>query len=197
MAFDLSRSHRAVLDAADFKAIEDLFRELETEGAAILGRAADDEKILFERTLMMRFVGQGAETDLAIAPRPFDQWRKADIRELFDTEYRRLYGRTYDDNAVEFVTFKVRASLPAKPFNIPPLKNNQANLAECVKSTRPAYSLARKDFVKHTVYDRSALFPGAAFEGPAIIEERESTIVVGEGAAARVDEFGFVWVDLH
>jgi len=197
VAFDLSRSHRAVLDAADFKAIEDLFRELETEGAAILGRAADDEKILFERTLMMRFVGQGAETDLAIAPRPFDQWRKADIRELFDTEYRRLYGRTYDDNAVEFVTFKVWASLPAKPFNIPPLKNNQANLAECVKSTRPAYSLARKDFVKHTVYDRSALFPGAAFEGPAIIEERESTIVVGEGAAARVDEFGFVWVDLH
>jgi len=197
VAFDLSRSHRAVLDAADFKAIEDLFRELETEGAAILGRAADDEKVLFERTLMMRFVGQGAETDLAIASRPFDQWRKADIRELFDTEYKRLYGRTYDDNAVEFVTFKVRASLPAKPFNIPPLKNIPANLAECVKSTRPAYSLARKDFVEHTVYDRSALFPGAAFEGPAIIEERESTIVVGEGAAARVDEFGFVWVDLH
>jgi len=197
VAFDLSRSHRVGLDAADFKAIEALFRELETEGAAILGPAADDGDIRFERTLLMRFVGQGAETDLAIAPRPFDQWRTAEIREQFDTEYKRLYGRTYDDNAVEFVTFKVRASLPTKPFRIPTLKTSRTRLAECVKSARPAYSMARKDFVEHTVYDRSRLFPGAAFTGPAIIEERESTIVVGEGAAARVDEYGFVWIDLE
>jgi N-methylhydantoinase A len=32
--------------------------------------------------------------------------------------------------------------------------------------------------------------------GPAIIEEKESTIVIGEDAAARVDGFGFVWVDI-
>lgn len=197
VAFDLSRSHRAVLDAADFREIENLFRELETEGAAILGGAAENEEILFERTLMMRFVGQGAETDLAIASRPFDQWRKAEIRELFDTEYKRLYGRTYADNAVEFITFKVRASLPAKPFRIPPLKTSRTSLAECIKSARPAYCLTRRAFVEHTVYDRFRLFPGAAFAGPAIIEERESTIVVGAGAAARVDEFGFVWIDLE
>jgi len=197
VAFDMSRSHRAVLDGADFAEIENLFSELETESAAILGGTAKNEEILVERTLMMRFVGQGAETDLAIASRPFDQWRKAEIRELFDSEYKRLYGRTYDDNPVEFVTFKVRASLPARPFRIPPLKTGGTSLATCVKSTRPAYSLARKDFVEHTVYDRSRLFPGAAFAGPAIIEERESTIVVGEGAAARVDEFGFVWIDLE
>lgn len=197
VAFDLSRSHRVVLDTADFAEIENLFRELEAEGAAILGRSAAGDAIVFERTLMMRFVGQGAETDLNLPARPLDQWRKAEIRELFDTEYKRLYGRTYDDNAVEFVTFKVRASLPVRPFRIPPLTTSRTSLAECVKSARPAYCLARKDFVEHTVYDRSGLFPGAAFEGPAIIEERESTIIVGERAAARVDEFGFVWIDLH
>jgi N-methylhydantoinase A len=32
--------------------------------------------------------------------------------------------------------------------------------------------------------------------GPAIVEEKESTIVVGEDAVARVDEFGFVWIDI-
>ncbi len=196
VAFDLSRSHRAALDEADFSEIEKLFRALETEGAAILGSTAGSEKILFERTLMMRFVGQGAETNLAIAARPFDQWRKKEIRDLFDTEYKRLYGRTYDDNTVEFVTFKVRASLPARPFRIPPLKQTGTSLSDCVKSSRPAFSLARKDFAEHTVYDRARLFPGAKFEGPAIIEERESTIVIGEDAGVRVDEFGFVWIDL-
>ena len=38
---------------------------------------------------------------------------------------------------------------------------------------------------------------GAKFEGPAIVEERESTIIVGEDAEARVDEYGFVWINLN
>ena len=197
VAFDLSRSHRAGLAEANFSEIEKLFQALENEGAAILGSPADSAKILFERTLMMRFVWQGAETDLPIAAKPFDQWGKEEIRDLFDTAYKRLYGRTYADNAVEFVTFKVRASLPAKPFRIPPLKQTRTSLAECVKSSRMAFSLGRKAFIEHTVYDRARLFPGAEFEGPAIIEERESTIVIGENAGVRVDEFGFVWIDLH
>jgi N-methylhydantoinase A len=46
------------------------------------------------------------------------------------------------------------------------------------------------------VYDRYKLFPGAAFRGPAIIEERESTVIVGEKAQVRSDEFGFLRVDL-
>ncbi len=38
------------------------------------------------------------------------------------------------------------------------------------------------------VYDRYQLGPGASFDGPAIVEERESTVVVGPGARATVDE---------
>jgi N-methylhydantoinase A len=197
VAFDLSRSHRVVLDEADFSEIEKLFHALETEGAAILGNAAGNPEIRFERTLMMRFVGQGAETDLALESKPFDQWVIKEIRALFDAEYKRLYGRTYHDNAVEFVTFKVRASLPERPFKIPPLKNTQTRLADSVKTKRMAFSIASKEYIEHTVYDRSGLFPGAEIKGPAIIEERESTIIIGEKANARVDEFGFVWIDIH
>jgi N-methylhydantoinase A len=40
------------------------------------------------------------------------------------------------------------------------------------------------------------LFPGATFSGPAIIEERESTVIVGEDAKVKVDEFGFLWIQM-
>jgi N-methylhydantoinase A len=53
-----------------------------------------------------------------------------------------------------------------------------------------------RDFIPYTVYDRYKLFPDARFPGPAIIEERESTLIVGEDAYASTDEFGFLWVDL-
>ncbi len=197
VAFDLTRSHRVGLDEARFHEIERLFKELEAEGAAILLQAGKEEKIIFERTLMMRFVGQGAETDLLIERKPFDRWEKAQIRQLFDEVYKKLYGRTYPETPVEFVTFKVRASLPQREFRLPPLRQTQGEIAAAVKGERPAYSLVRKEFIPFRVYDRFKLFPGAKMDGPAIIEEKESTIIVGEDARAEVDAYGFVWIDLN
>ena len=194
VAFDMSRSHRVRLEEADFADIEALFQALEKEGAATLGGIG--EEVIFERTLMMRFVGQGAETDLPIERKPFDQWTVKGIRGRFDAAYKNLYGRTYPENAVEFVTFKVRARLPRKPFAIPALEKATGRLMDCIKGQRPAFSLIEKDYIPFTVYDRQALFAGAEMPGPAIIEERESTIVLGEDARARVDERGFIWIDI-
>ncbi len=196
VAFDLTRSHRVALADADLSEIEQLFQDLESEGAAILQQAGKEEAIIFKRTLMMRFVGQGAETDLVIEPKPFDQWKKAQIRGFFDEAYKKLYGRTYPETPVEFVTFKVRASLPTREFRIPPIHASKGKLDDCIKGKRRAFSLTRKEFIPFTVYDRFRLFPGAEMPGPAIIEERESTIVVGEDATASVDDFGFVWINL-
>ncbi len=195
VAFDLSRSHRVNLEDADFEEIERLFQSLEQEGAAILHEAAKEKSIHYQRTLMLRFVGQGSETDLQIVGKPFDKFSKEEIRALFDREYQRLYGRTYPETPVEFVTFKVRASLPERPFSIAELTNRGGSLEQCIKGRRQAFSLIKKDFIPFTVYDRLRLFPGAVLEGPAIVEERESTIVIGEDARGKVDEYGFVWID--
>ena len=43
-------------------------------------------------------------------------------------------------------------------------------------------------FAEVPVYDRYRLTPGDAFDGPAIVEERESTVVLGPNARARVDD---------
>jgi len=196
VAFDMSRSHRKVLDDADFKEIEALFGELEAESAKILEGAQKGDRIIYNRTLLMRFVGQGAEIDLNIENVDFQTFSKQDIRTLFDTEYKRLYGRTAEESPVEFVTFKVRASLPKKPFTISKLATTNRDIKACIKGQRKAFSIAKKDYIPYTVYDRSKLFPEASFEGPAIIEERESTIVLGEDARIRVDDFGFIWVQL-
>ena len=196
VAFDLSRSHRKKLDEADFKEIELLFNELEHESAKILKGAQSGDDIIYERTLLMRFVGQGAEIDLEIEIKDFTKFSKNEIRTMFDEEYKRLYGRTSAESPVEFVTFKVRASLPKKPFTISKLSTQNRDIKACIKGQRSAFSIIKKEYIPFTVYDRSKLFAHAEFEGPAIIEERESTIVIGEDTKARVDEFGFIWVQI-
>ena len=55
------------------------------------------------------------------------------------------------------------------------------------KRTRQAYFPEAAGYVETPVYDRYTLAPGMVFAGPAIIEERESTTVIGPGARIRVD----------
>jgi N-methylhydantoinase A len=194
-AFDLVRSHKASLDGADFAAIEDIFAALEAEGRRTLRKSGAGEEVQFDRSVDVRFVGQGSETNIPVPERDFSRVPRSEIRKRFDETYEKLYGRTYPDSPVEFINFKVRARLPERLLRLPKLAGS-GSLADAVKGRRPAYSAQDGCFVEHTVYDRYRLFPDAAFRGPAIVEERESTVVLGPDASATVDAHGFLSVEL-
>jgi N-methylhydantoinase A len=194
-AFDLVRSHKVPLASVDFAKLEALFRELEAEGAHTLRKAGAEGEIKFSRSVEARFIGQGSETSLPIAPGDFGAVDPAELRRRFDQAYAKLYGRTYPQSPVEFVNFCVRASLPVKLLTLPKLAA-RGPVGDAVKRERKAYCGIAHAFIDHCVYDRYKLAPGAQIDGPAIFEERESTLVVGQGARSRVDEFGFLWVTL-
>jgi N-methylhydantoinase A len=195
-AFDMVRSHKVPLKEADFREIEKIYQEMETEGARTLQKSGEAEDIRFNRSVDARFVGQGSETTIPIPERRFTEVKREDVRKRFDDIYKRFYGRTYPDSPVEFINFKIRASLPERLLQLPKMKSDRTSLEDAVKGQRQAYSGLVKDFIPYTVYDRYRLFPGAIFHGPAIIEERESTVIVGEDAVVSVDEYGFLWVEL-
>ena len=194
-AFDLVRSHKVPFAGADLAKLEGLFRELEAEGERTLRRAGAEGPIEFSRSVEARFIGQGSETSLAVPREDFGKLDAAELRRRFDETYARLYGRTYAESPVEFVNFCVRASLPVKLLTLPKISVS-GRASDAAKGKRNAYCGSAKDFIAHTVYDRYKLPPGAQIAGPAIVEERESTVIVGAGAAARVDEYGFLWIEL-
>jgi N-methylhydantoinase A/oxoprolinase/acetone carboxylase beta subunit len=195
-SFDLLRSHKVPLGEANFEEIEKIFNELESEGRKILQNEETKEEIKIERSMDMRFIGQGSEINIPISERDFKRLKKEKIRRLFDEEYQRLYGRTYPDSEVEFINFKVRASLPVAFLKFSKIEKISDSIDIAIKGRRLAYSQKVGDFIPYTVYDRYKLYPSAKFNGPAIIEERESTTVVGEDATVRVDDFGFLWIEI-
>jgi N-methylhydantoinase A/oxoprolinase/acetone carboxylase beta subunit len=65
-----------------------------------------------------------------------------------------------------------------------------------VKGTRPAYCFQTRQMQAHMVYDRYALRPGMRLEGRAIIEERESTTIIGVGGNVLVDAMGTLVIAL-
>jgi N-methylhydantoinase A/oxoprolinase/acetone carboxylase beta subunit len=196
-AYDLVRSHKVALDAADFGELESIFKAMEAEGAKTLQKSGREDDITFERSVDVRFMGQGSETNIPVSERNFTDVKREVVRRRFDEIYEKLYGRTYPDSPVEFINFKLRARLPERLLRLPKIEKKVESLEDAIKAHRQAYSGIAKDFILYTVYDRYNLFPGARFQGPAIIEERESTVVVGEETSISVDDFGFLWVNLE
>ena len=198
-AFDMVRSHKVSLNEADFNEIEKIYSEMELEGAKTLQKSGETEDIRLERSVDARFVGQGSETTVSIPEKRFIDVNREDVRNRFDETYKRLYGRTYPDSPVEFINFRIRASLPERLLQLPKIDpvHSGASLDDAIKGQRQAFSGLIKDFIPYTVYDRYKLFPDARFRGPAIIEERESTVIVGEDASVSVDEYGFLWIELE
>lgn len=196
-AFDVVRSHKTPLLDADFAALEGIFHGLETAAATALQSSGATSVVNFDRSVDVRFVGQGSETTLQLPTVDFSTLTPQAVRSRFDTLYAKLYGRTYPDCAVEFVSFRVRASLPVTLLELPKLRRlADATAAGAIKGQRPAFCPLAGAMILHTVYDRYLLAPGVQLSGPAIIEERESTVVVGARGQVRVDDFGFLWIDL-
>ena len=195
-AFDLLRSHKVSLGNADFGEIEKIFQELEAEAARILKKEATEKDIQFRKVPGYAFCRTGRGDQRPPLRKRFHKAKQEEVRRRFDEVYEKLYGRTYPDSEVEFINFKVRASLPERLLQLPKLEKKGRPLDEAIKGKRQAYSPIARDFIPYTVYDRYKLFPTATFRGPAIIEEKESTVIVGEEARVSTDEFGFLWIDL-
>ena len=196
-AFDLVRSHKVTLDDADFSEIEKIFKSMEAEGLKTVLKTGGGEEVTFERSIDVRFVGQGSETNIDVPSTDFTGMKGEDIRNRYDSIYEKLFGRTYPDSPVEFINFKVRASLPARLLTLQERDFSHNSLGGARKGSRPAFSEISGEFIQYTVYDRYLLPADVSFMGPAIIEEKESTVIVGEDASVSMDRYGFLWINLE
>ncbi|MGH7334902.1 MAG: hydantoinase/oxoprolinase family protein [Candidatus Rokuibacteriota bacterium] len=188
LTFDFVRTLRQRLDGADWSLVNRRFEEMEAEGRTLLTRAGiSAAEIRVSRLAEMRYLGQGHEVEAAIPDGRLGSEHLATITASFETAYQALYHRLPQGMPIEALNWRVTVagSAPA----MPPIKaGDAARTGAAVKGTRQAYFDEAGGFVEVSVYDRYALAPGVQFGGPAIVEERESTAVIGPGARCRVDD---------
>jgi N-methylhydantoinase A len=196
LAFDFVRSAYSRFDRIDWQFANGLLDEMAEEGRRILvssGLAAN--AISYQRTADMRFVGQGHEVSVTLPDGVLGPEHLTSIAIAFEETYRGLYGRKGPDVPLEVINWRVVASGPQPAMNFK-LSRETSNYTDARKGSRSAYFPEHGRYVDTVVYDRYAFTPGMKFDGPAIVEERESTLIVGVGGRARVDERLNVIVEL-
>ena len=188
ISFEQVRSHPLRLDQADAAAnIADVVRTLEAEVSARLiaaGIAPDD--LMIERSADMRLFGQLHEINVPLPAGAIDEAAMPIITATFVDAYAARYTSVYGGVAIQMVSVRVRGRGPVPELSLTEAGGGVAGVAQ--KGSRPAFF--GDGFVTTLVYDRYALAVGQTIAGPAIIEEREATTVIGPGDSLTVDATG-------
>jgi N-methylhydantoinase A len=166
-------------EEADEAELEALFAELETAGAGELeAEGLTRDRVAFQRNLDVRYVGQSFELTIPAGP---------DLLARFHAQHERAYGFAAPDEPVEIVSLRLTS---VGRIDKPPLRRVAAGEARPPRAHRPVYFAEAGDYVDCPIYDRYALAAGAAFAGPAVVEEFDSTTVLHPGFSVRVDDVG-------
>ena len=187
---DLARSMPRLIDRVDVSARDGLLDELRGEGRRVLSAAGvPGADVRFRYGLDARYSGQGNEITVWVGTGEAWPASDADVRAAFETEYRRIYGMTIPDVAIEAVTWRLSAYAEKVQVRPDTGATGAAGEAEPV-SRRPVVFARGADAVDVPVYRRQDLGVGAVFAGPAIVEERETTTVIRPGWRAEVASDG-------
>jgi N-methylhydantoinase A len=152
-------------------------------------------EVVYRRTADMRYVGQGHEVSVALPDGELNAQHLRCIEESFEETYRALYGRKGPDVPLEVINWRVVASGPRPEWQLKLARG--AERSDARMGSRPAYFPESEGFVETIIYDRYALKPGMELTGPAIVEERESTLIIGGRGHGRVDSAMNVVVELR
>jgi N-methylhydantoinase A len=197
LAFDFVRSAYSRLDQLDWGFANRLLDEMAEEGRGVLERSGlSAEQISYKRSADIRYVGQGHEVAVMLPDGVLSAEHLSRISKLFNDAYRALYGREGPDVPLEVINWRVVASGPRPELNLK-LPTNRRREGNARRGFRRAYFPEPGEYVETAVYDRYALDVGMEFIGPGIVEERESTLIVGARGKARVDERLNIVVELN
>jgi N-methylhydantoinase A len=160
----------------DFETANALVAAMQAEALGFVEGGLDSGAPVIERTLFMRYAGQGWDIPVPLAAGPFDATSAQKIAALFEAEYARFFGRAIEGLDVEIVSWSVKASSP-----LPPVERVAAiGEGEVVvpAKTRRLFEAAQGVFLEAGIHTRENLKPGDVVKGPAIIVERETSTML-------------------
>ncbi len=183
---DLAQSLPRMIDTVDEQERDALLDQLRTEGRRVLSAAGvPDDAVRFRYGIDARYAGQGNEITIWVGEGETWPASPDEVTEAFEAEYRRIYGLTIPDVAVQAVTWRLSASAETNIVE-PSIELAPADGPPTPIGHRPMVFNRGVEPIQSPVYRRSDLGAGATFDGPAVVEERETTSVIRPGWSVEV-----------
>ena len=175
-SFEANRSVYMTLSDFDPVRITDLLGDLQSEATGFVRTCDADSPINCEFKVYMRYTGQGWEIPVTLTEAQATAPDAATFLSLFEADYTRLFGRTVAGLDVEITVWSVNATTPSSP--VEPLGAAGRGGTIIGTGTRAVFDPALAQVVDAAVVARTGLMDGATIDGPAVLTEDETTIIV-------------------
>jgi N-methylhydantoinase A len=168
----------------DLRELEGEFAKLEAEARERLeAEEVPPERMSVQRLIDMRYLGQWRSLTIPVdAPTDVE----AAVRRFHDEHFRE-YNYRREGTPVEIYRVSVRAVGATAHAEL--ARHETSNGVPSPRTLRAVRFHERDGLVETPVYARSDLGAGTALEGPAVIEQLDSTTVIPPGWHAEVDEW--------
>ncbi|RLG45784.1 MAG: hydantoinase/oxoprolinase family protein [Thermoproteota archaeon] len=187
---DFSRTFRSILDKVDLDKLNSLFREMEGEGISLLKREGiPEERSFVIRSLDMRYVGQHHELTVEIPTRELSSQDIPQIAELFHQRHEALYAYSDRESPIEILNVRVSVIGIIEKIRLPKYEISSEDPSPALKEYREVLFEEEEGYVRAAIYDGDKLKPGNKIQGPAVIEEATTTIVIPSYASCHIDEY--------
>jgi N-methylhydantoinase A len=191
VSYELVHSFHQPLESFDPARANALLDSMAAEARTVVEPAAAGRELREQRTVFMRYVGQGHEIAVPVQNGTLSASAIEALQAAFLAEYSRLYGRVVPFMAIELLTWIVRVWADVDPAETTTMPETKPYLPHPT-GTRRVFDAEQGKWETVPVFQRGLLHPGAEFPGPAIVVEDETTTIVTGKFNARVNGFGFL-----
>jgi N-methylhydantoinase A len=189
-SFEATRSTYLRLSEFSARFVADTLADLRREAADFVRECDADSPLAFEAKGYFRYVGQGWEIPVDL---PEDDARSPDkerYRAHFEAAYETLFGRVVHGLDIEITSWSVRAATPAVPA--PPVEDGASGRSARAEGVRALHDAASGRHVDAARIRRETFGVGQSIAGPAVVTERETTVIVPPGFVAIMQPDGCI-----
>ncbi len=175
-SFEANRSVYMRLSNFDGGVIKSLLSDLQSEATGFVRTCDATSDIISEFKVYMRYAGQGWEIPVALTEAQAMNPDAATFQLLFEEDYTKLFGRTVTGMDIEITVWSVNATTP--PEKVARVAEATAGEAAKAVSNRALFDAGLGHALPADVINRDTMTTGQTVQGPAIITEDETTIIV-------------------
>jgi N-methylhydantoinase A len=188
VAYEVVRSRYALLSNLVPGIVKSVVDEMRIEALELVRVAEPDAELTEKRLAYMRYAGQGHEIAVSV-----DESSDGEaLRDAFEASYTKLFGRTIPNLDIEVLSWTLSLSAPS-------VENNWA--APALPAGRPEPNGTRRlldadtgQWTEAPVFSRHDISPQHRVEGPALVEEDQTTTVVPAGFSVSASQKGHLLI---
>ena len=189
ISYEVVRSRFVSLSDFDPEIVNALLNEMSDEASEIVSLGAGSKDLVEQRLAYMRYHGQGHEIVVSVPVRKLNKSDSETLRQSFELEYSRLYGRSVPGQQPEVLSWTISVTAP-KPITKVAYTKVNATTDTISVGKRKLFDPGTSEFLEATVYNRYDLSQDSSVDGPAVIIESQTTTIVSRGYSVSANNYG-------